>query len=247
MDARQRRQKRKAKDQARRRATAIRRSAFDAEPRGMRTVLLRAYRDARREYPCLLNVVEIPADPLRSVSDEHLIRDHVGNGFQQIRFTMTNDAGHAGGGQDLGGVTMFFHDRRHEKKACVFIRSSKTVTPDEMAVANLAIFFHELGHVDDFSKGLYLVPGRTLDVVKAELHAHLFACKRLRAGGFRTSLSLWLAALEMDLARCGVPNVEQAAQLTIDSQDYRAWRAWAGPLDRWNAMFSSARPPAAET
>ena len=61
-----------------------------------------------------------------------------------------------------------------------FVKSANTVEGFRDAF-NVAVFLHEMGHVDDFERGRNLVVGQPVDARKAELYAHDYACRTMIA------------------------------------------------------------------
>lgn len=193
---------------------------------------------AMREYPSLLRVVQFKYDPKQPPEDADLLHLYGFGDYQQLTFEI-GEGGHrlAGGGGNLGGFTYFLRNKRGVDRTAIFLRQSNH-SPDHMAIINLGIFFHELGHVDDFEKQKFTFPGKSMDVVNAELHAHAFACKRLFEGNYLLSLSFWLASLEYCLARCGVPNVEQAAIAMMNAPEYKRYREpMNGAVEDWKHLI----------
>jgi len=58
----------------------------------------------------------------------------------------------------------------------------------------MGVLFHELGHVDDITRGLHIRVDTCVDITAAEEHAHGYACKRIireaeHVGGYMTQMA----------------------------------------------------------
>ncbi|MBC7782298.1 MAG: hypothetical protein H7144_00545 [Burkholderiales bacterium] len=57
---------------------------------------------------------------------------------------------------------------------------------------SLPVLFHELGHVDDFERGVNIIFGQPIDEAAAELYAHHYACKAMKCDDLRFLLKLYI-------------------------------------------------------
>ena len=149
-----------------------------------------------------------------SLSDTSLIERYRLGHLQHVTFEI-DDGGHTSGGAGSGAVTLFFIDADGNKSTAILMRQKTSPPTDSSAAIMLAILFHELGHVDDYEKGLSLRPGEPLDVVRSEFNAHMHCLRRLHLMNYQTALAFWIFSLQADLGKCGVANVEEAARLAL--------------------------------
>ena len=68
-------------------------------------------------------------------------------------------------------------------------------------MGNIAVFLHEIGHVNDFERGKTLVVGKPPDVRKAELYAHDYACRRMMRENCRASMAAYINILTNQIAK----------------------------------------------
>lgn len=199
---------------------------------------------ALARHPSLRRVIEYPFTPGGQVDDQAILAQHGLAGHRQHLFTFDDaDSGYGTHDGNLGGHAMFFHDEgKGADFSVVLLRQSPTLSDEAQAAMNMGVLFHELGHVDDFERGLSLIPGRRFDVVAGEYYANLYACRHLRDRRYMVSLCAFMAAIEGSLARCGVPSVEASARRLIDLEEYQAMRRPLRPIIKgFEATFG---PPA---
>lgn len=200
-------------------------SAMKYRPVGYRHELTLAKERAINEHRSLIAVVEYQHDPNHPMSDNEMIDRHGLSHLKHIRFTTTNRGGHAASGQKIGGHAMFFVNHAKQNCSAILLKRISGISDEWGGALNLAVMYHELGHVDDFEKRINLVPGQPLDVVKAEVYAHNFALAKLSVPKIATlSLAFWFAAIEMSQAKCGVDNIEEVCELLMKKGSYQDLR-----------------------
>lgn len=187
--------------------------------------LRREIKIAKADHPSLLGVFEYDYDPASPPTDSDRLRLAALSHMEQLVFSIDEGGHETGDESNVGGNTAYLRDRSGRVRTAVFLRRAPGLDIEAMAYMNLAILFHELGHVDDFERGAHIVIGQELDLVAAELYAHRHACRLLRNRGYKLSLAFWLDGIEYTLSKCGVPNVEAAAKGMMELPEYAAIRA----------------------
>lgn len=196
----------------------------------MSAVLARECADAVTRHRTLRHIIEYP----------HALGDDESDGGMIRRFGLEGNHHYPFGGDeayerqvgDLGGWVLFFRDPQGEDFSVVFLRHPADVPPPVVALFNVAVLFHELGHVDDFERRANLVPGRPMNVEEAEYYANAYAFYQLFERRHFLSLAAWMASLEGSIAACGVPAVEAAARRVIAADFYRRPRQLLGDVVR---------------
>lgn len=116
-----------------------------------------------------------------------------------------------------------------KRRTIVFMRreTGKEDTEEMKCALKLSALFHELGHVDDFEKGInWNYP--KFRVVDAEIYAHRYACAKLIQGKHSLLLGYYLDGLN-DMAKSDSEYVRKAAQAVIDSPDFQRYKAAVSP------------------
>jgi len=215
----------------------------------MRQILMDAYDRARQHYPKLLDVYECPPDVYRGERGDLL--DIFCKSSTLVTWS-TGDSdyvqhGQSGAGNIAGHACMI--EREGHQRIAVFLMTDPQLSEP---VAS-AIFAHELGHVDDLSRALHLVPDQPADLSAAEEHAHLYACGFItetarRADHFGKGLSdtelqewrntfpemlrpimaFYLTEMLPNLAASPVASIAEAAQRVIASPKHAEYIRFVG-------------------
>lgn len=232
MDKAQRRKKRKDKERQRDHDRACKAMATQKASASVREALLLLYRLAAQEYPALVGVFEV--DSRLNLQDQETI-DHLGLGdrYKVLYFDTLTDDGYssykpaATGNLSMGGYTQAVTDAKGERRIVVSMKRHRE-KPHLSDLANLGLFLHELGHVDDITRGLNLVFDRNADLEAAELHAHEFACRRLMQYDQRVPLAMYVNGPVEQLAAASVPSIANAAKRFKASETYRQAKTFLG-------------------
>lgn len=103
--------------------------------------------------------------------------------------------GAKGAGDTTFGTTLFKHDGTPVIILPQYV-AERHFGEELLHAGKLGIFFHELGHVDDFDKQLnFDTHAKRYNFVNAEGHAHRFACAHLLHQKCRAALGLYLNIL----------------------------------------------------
>jgi hypothetical protein len=195
-----------------------------------RQVLDRLIAEALIKYPSLLKVVELEGEFVSLQGSELLEHLHLGQ-YEERRTVGSTDDGYADLSGD-GGEMLFLSgpDGRIRTLVVIRYRAGTAVSADGMSQGdqhNLAVFLHELGHVDDFTRG-GLGPDREVDQGKAELHAHLYACRTMVRNRLPVTLGFYLDVMVEQQFALGVASCRWAAQELRSSPEYEGYRKFAG-------------------
>jgi hypothetical protein len=150
------------------------------------------YEEAKRRFGSLLDVFEVSHDD--TVGTELLLgrlglADHTLHYFKTAEDSFDLDAYKPNGGEGgTGGGFSVVVTPGGTYRSILVMRPLPNAQH-----ANIALFLHELGHVDDFDRGINLVVGKPLDVLAVELHAHRFACNEMRERDMKAPLTFYLA------------------------------------------------------
>lgn len=183
--------------------------------------------DAVSQHRTLRRIIELPYQPGDEASDATLISRYGLDGNHHYEFTVPDGQGDADAtgygtsGGNLGGYTLFFRDPDGQDFSIIFLRKPPELDSESAAKINMGVLFHELGHVDDFERGLNMVPGRPLNIGEAEYYANAYACRMLYEKRYYIPLSVWFAGIERSIASCGVPAVEAAARRLMNDDFYK--------------------------
>ncbi len=151
----------------------------------------RIAKDAKEKYSSLVGVYEV---------DDTIYYGHdyscVGCGeYQKITFTANNDNiedyGKVCDDANLNGTTTAFLDSEQRVRTVILIR--KTVKnfrehKEGKYVPKIASLCHEIGHVHDIQNGInFKVMCKQVDIIEAEVFAHLFALETMAKRQLRQS------------------------------------------------------------
>lgn len=88
------------------------------------------------------------------------------------------------------------------------------------------MLLHEFGHADDILKGKnFDHASRTLDIVEAEIYAHLFAAKVAQKRGYREGLSYYISNFQ-EYAKSDSELLKEVAAGLLSCKEYRSMRQW---------------------
>lgn len=227
------RQKRRERERQRDRRRAADSRPFDNAKGQYRDALLRLYRRAPDEYPRLVRVVEL-LPQARMHEQEALDRHGMGKRYKAVFFKIAIADGYQDftpaydGDTSVGGWTQIVEDRDGCRGAVVFMkRDPKKAVCD---AANISLFLHELGHVDDFANGVNWIIEKPVDMEALELYAHEFACRKMIDGNFLIPLCFYIDLGIEQLARASVTSIAQAAQRFKSLPLYKECQDRLGPI-----------------
>jgi len=220
--------------------------------------LKRLYEDslgqARIDVPQLLGVHECAPDTYFQPSTELFKLFGYANHKQQFWSTESSDyIEHAKGAGNLCGHFAVLSDGNSNSPVIFIMEPSQSET---RFGTMMAVLFHELGHVDDFLKGVNIVLDEEVDMCAAEEYAHHFACKRILAAAnsvsgyldemapqldtnqrldwvdgvtryYRLIMDFYVGEVLQKAADLPFPSVREAAQRVLQSRDMREYRAFA--------------------
>lgn len=102
------------------------------------------------------------------------------------------------------GFAVAVRDQYGRVRPMIFLREEirredGTIEDDAevIGVYKLFVLLHEFGHAEDITKGInYSHDTLSLDLVKAEVYAHEYACRHARKNGYRLGLAYYVDAIE---------------------------------------------------
>ena len=157
---------------------------------------------AAADHPTLLGVHEV-SDEIFSSPEQHWAELGCG-GFSQIFFTIGDEFADYGKGEmdaNLAGATIAFHDPSGSIRTAILIKKNIPTSvqhADLKYALKVASLCHEIGHVDDIERNLnFKVDSLTLDIIKAESYAHLFALEMLAQRNLQKSYEMLADALKI--------------------------------------------------
>ena len=160
----------------------------------------RIARTAQEEHPSLVGVHELDDDDYYSPDTKPVLAKFGCGDLTQIFVTAT------GVGEEylqprrrrtVTGNTTPLKAKDGSIRTVIFIRRSiETLKhPQIKYLLKIPALFHEIGHVDDWERGINMKEGRVA-MIDAEIYAHEYAFRKLMGGDFRASLESYLAAIE---------------------------------------------------
>jgi hypothetical protein len=206
-------------------------------------------KDARRQHPTLLGIFECD-DGVYFDFDDNARLAHFDLGHLRMIYARVTDAididsdlsskdgvvnKHRPRPEEpfVGGATSLVTDGQR-RFIVVFMRRAtglKSGSPEHDAILKLSALLHELGHVTDIQGEINYHFGEaecTIDLTKAEVFAHHFACREMVKGRYRMSLGYYLDGLER-MAESPQEYVRLAALEVIGSPEYRGYKAEVSP------------------
>jgi hypothetical protein len=183
-------------------------------------------------HPSLINIFQLPVLP--DGGSVELLEQHGIKGFQ-IHYWDTDDERSSAGGTD-GGFMQAIYDQAGAYRTVIFLARKNRDDMKEADtfnnIANLAVLYHELGHVDDFEKRINFQFSKKLDMTQAELYAHHFGCRRLKEEGLRMPLAMYIGTI--------IKHFESAQECERDavkqfwkSSEFKSYVRYAEPFQRW--------------
>jgi|GEM_PF-6544314 len=196
---------------------------WGGSPCDYKTAYERTCQDVLKQWPTIAGIHDE-----NDVQDAATMLQRLGyDRWERIGFRVPDGATNYHGGLPVGfgGLTWFFVDDRGRNRAAIISTITRASDDLEYAV-RLWVLWHEVGHVDDFDRGMYLRPDTGMDARRAEFYAHTFCLERLTRDNHVLSTVLYMGLLENSLCRADQPkNVMEAAQDAIQSEWYKALRA----------------------
>lgn len=160
-----------------------RRRPKTSKPRIRFPTLTRLYVDARtramNEYPSILGIHECTPSVYRLQPDE-LFRRFGYEDHQQLFWGIDKEdyIQHARSKGNFAGHVTILSDGRQARPVVFVMRPPNMPKIDHEHGWMMGVLFHELGHVDDISRGVHLRMDACVDITAAEVHAHRYACER---------------------------------------------------------------------
>lgn len=247
---------------ARKRKRTDRRRTIKHKPRIAFPTLRRLYVDAcaraRQEYPTILGIHECAPRVYRQPPEE-LFRRFGYENFQQRFWDIDKEdyIEHAQTKGNFSGHVAILSDGQQNRPAVFIMCPADIKNRDDAHAWMMGVLFHELGHVDDISRGLHIRVDTCVDITAAEEHAHRYACKRIikeaeHVGAYMTEMAPDLRASQRSQWRDCVTqfyrvimafyigeilprhtelpqeSVRQAALRVQESEDMTTFRRFAG-------------------
>lgn len=161
---------------------------------------------ARKEFPSLLGIHE--------VDDETYFKDKWSQlgyeNIQQIFFGIDDkyaDYGTAVGKSNLCGSMIAFHDSNQEVRTLVLIRQKVEISAEHREykyALKIIALFHELGHIHDLERRInFGVEERRLDLIEAEVYAHLYCIEHLARRNLIQSFNMLVDGLQAAIPKGG--------------------------------------------
>ncbi|MCH7792748.1 MAG: hypothetical protein IID31_10780, partial [Planctomycetes bacterium] len=166
---------------ARKRKKVDRRRTINHKPRVRFPTLRRLYVDARarakREYPTILGIHECAPRVYRQPPDE-LFRCFGYEDHQQRFWDIDKEdyIEHARSEGNFSGQVAILSDGHQDRPVVFIMRPAEMRNRDHAHGWMMGVLFHELGHVDDITRGLHIRVDTCVDITAAEEHAHRYAC-----------------------------------------------------------------------
>lgn len=166
----------------------------------------RIQQDAIESLHSLVAVHEVPQKTLDTTDWKEL-----GYGkLEQVFFSIPDrcaDYVQSDAQANLCGSATFFRNQSGEMRSVVLVqnrtRGSKDISEVQYA-AKLAVLVHEIGHVIDAESSINFKLGdETMDVVAAEVFAHVYALNDLSTRGIRASYNMLYEAIDRLSVRDG--------------------------------------------
>jgi hypothetical protein len=195
----------------------------------------------------LLGIHDLAAGgTLGKFTDKQLF-EHFGYSGEPVDWPVGDDEGYDKLGtfesRHSGGTTSWLRDPHGHIRTVVILRpvNSPGFDIERAKAADLAIFYHEVGHVDDFEKRLNFVDGRKVNLCAAEIYAHEFACRKMLQGDVKAAIGFYTGNAIPQLATMKVRPVADAAKSFLQSSMYRACKEVAGEHHHyWVGTYGSS-------
>ncbi len=246
----------------RKRKKADRRRAWKHKPRIRYPTLSRLYIDARtramKEYPTILGIHECAPHVYRQAPDELFRCFGYGNYQQQFWDIDKEDyTEHARSKGNFSGHVAILSDEEQDRPV-VFIMWPTDIRDRNHAHGwMMGVLFHELGHVDDITRGLHIRLDTCVDITAAEEYAHRCACERIIRESeyvdayipemapdlrptqrsewrdcvkrfYRTIMAFYIGEILPKYTALSQDSVRQAALRVLESDDMATFRRFAG-------------------
>lgn len=223
--------------------------------------LQRLYTDACRrakvEYPSILGIHECMPHVYRQPPDQ-LFRCFRYENYKQRFWDIDKEdyIEHAQSKGNFAGHVSILSDGQQDQPVIFIMRPTELRNRDHAHGLMMAVLFHELGHVDDITRGLHIAVDVTVDITAAEEYAHRFACERIirqteyldtymtelapdlrpdQRGEwrdcvtqfYRVIMGFYIFEVLPKYAELSHQSVRQAAQKVLDSEDMASYRSFA--------------------
>jgi len=198
-------------------------------------------RSAPDEHPSLLRVIECDDDSFYDMTTDEKLRHFGLGGYTEVIFKTADDidftkdpttskdgvvnaSRQKSGGTSITGCTSVI-EVHGKRRTIVFMRKATGTDDSEeiMCALKLAALFHEIGHVDDYEKGVNWKQ-ETVNVVDAEVYAHHYACTRLLEAKQRVLLKYYLTGLDQ-MAESQSEYVKRGALRVMESPEYAKYKS----------------------
>lgn len=163
---------------------------------------------AMASHPSLLGVHEVDDDCYADT--EHDWSKFGYNDLTQILFSIGNDVVDYGAKSldaNLSGSMSAFHDSNGNLRSVILMKQSIRTTcqhRDLKYAVKLAALNHEIGHVEDLERGInFNVSMSQVDIIEAEVFAHLYALNRLAKRSLVQSFNMLSDALRLAVSADG--------------------------------------------
>jgi hypothetical protein len=194
---------------------------------------------AQAEYPSLLGVHEVD-DAIFSDNEKNWPKLGYGD-LQRIVFGIedgVSDYDTVSADANLRGSMSAFLDPDGNLRSVILIQQSvkASVRHREYKYAmKIASLFHEIGHVQDLERGLnFDVPERRLQIVEAEVFAHLFALEQMAQRNLAESLDILVRGLRDAIPQGGY--LSEVAKTVLE-------RSPTYQLVKWQKVISARLTP----
>lgn len=190
---------------------------------------------AKAEYPSLLKVHEVE-DHIFERPEDHLAPLGYGH-LKQIFFNIDNNLseyGQQSADANISGVMIAFHDWSGAVRSVILLKKSikTSVQLRELKYAfKIPALCHEIGHVRDLEQGVnFDLKTPTMDVLGAEVFAHLCAFEIMAKRSLRQSFNVLLDALK-DAAPKEDGYLSKVAALVLERMPEYTLPDWQEVLD----------------
>ncbi len=246
----------------RKRKKADRRRPRKHKPRIGAPTVTRLYIDARtramKEYPTILGIHECAPHVYRQPSDE-LFRSFGYEDYQQKFWGIDKEdyIEHARSKGNFAGHVTILSDGQQDRPVVFVMRPPDTRDRDLAHASMMGVLFHELGHVDDITRGLHMRFDTCVDISAAEEYAHRCACERIIRESkyvdaymtemapdlrptqrsewrgcvtqlYRVIMAFYIGEILPQYTRLSQESVRQAALRVLESDDMTTFRRFAG-------------------
>ena len=132
------------------------------------------------DYPTVLGIHECAPQVYRQPPDE-LFRRFGYEDYEQRFWDIDREdyIQHARSQGNFSGHVAILSDGEQDRPVVFIMWPQEMRDRDHAYGWMMGVLFHELGHVDDITRGLHVRVDSRVDITAAEEHAHRYACKRI--------------------------------------------------------------------